>query len=471
MLGANKFDLMLDYVAPRPPAGVDPEGYRRVRRAMGQKAIADARDAGLTFLRAAITGFGPVELNSRNQNDLVVWQTDPARFWAALDAMFADLDTAGVRLVPSFVWNLRQFPALANDNIATFIRDQNSASRRLLGQFLRDFITRYKGRPTILFYEMGNELNLGADIDMHKQCRTEPCVWGNFSTAEMDRFARDIAGLIKSLDPSRPVASGYSIPRGSASHLERRPQFSSAGPDWTADTVQEFDHNLLTIHQPFDVISIHVYPQDAARSNGPTSGQGFDPIDEAANAARSAGKRLFIGEFGDRANSPSFMAHVLDDIVRDRVDFAAIWVWEFYQQSTFTAVPAFNIEPGYTDNVIDLLAQTAKRLGTSPAPSRQSAPRVVLTWPLPCADISRPIDLAAVASDRAKPVNRVEFLIDGQPLGSAAAPPYRTAFNPAGRGSRLAELGARAVSAAGAAATFQAKVRLNGASGPCAVTP
>jgi len=105
-LGANKFDLMLDYVVPSPAAGADPEGYRRVRRAMAEKAIADARDAGLSFFRVAITGYGPVEFNSNSkQNDLALWQTDPPLFWAALDGMFADLDAAGIGLVP----NARKF--------------------------------------------------------------------------------------------------------------------------------------------------------------------------------------------------------------------------------------------------------------------------------------------------------------------------------------------------------------------------
>ena len=81
-LGANKFDLMLDYVAPSPPAGADPEGYRRVRQAMAQKAIADARDAVLAFFRVAVTGYSPVEFNSK-QHDLTLWQTDPSRFWNA----------------------------------------------------------------------------------------------------------------------------------------------------------------------------------------------------------------------------------------------------------------------------------------------------------------------------------------------------------------------------------------------------
>jgi hypothetical protein len=146
-LGANKFDLMLDYLAPSPPAGANPEGYRRVRRAMAGKAIADARDTGLAFFRVAITGYSPTEFNAK-QHDMTVWQNDPSRFWTALDAMFDDLDTAGIRLVPSFVWNIAQFPALGNDNVATFVREPNTASRRLLVQFIRDFIARYKARRT-----------------------------------------------------------------------------------------------------------------------------------------------------------------------------------------------------------------------------------------------------------------------------------------------------------------------------------
>src|SRR5713101_2834131 len=132
-LGANKIDLMLDYLAPSPPAGADPEGYRRVRQAMARKAIADARDAGLGFFRVAVTGYSPVEFDAK-QHDLTLWQSDPPQFWTALDAMFDDLDAAGIRLVPSFVWNIAQFPALGGDTIATFVRDPNSASRRLLAQ-------------------------------------------------------------------------------------------------------------------------------------------------------------------------------------------------------------------------------------------------------------------------------------------------------------------------------------------------
>jgi hypothetical protein len=56
-LGADKFDLLLQYLPPSVPIP-DVEGYRQVRRAMAKKAIADARDADITFLRVSVTGAG-----------------------------------------------------------------------------------------------------------------------------------------------------------------------------------------------------------------------------------------------------------------------------------------------------------------------------------------------------------------------------------------------------------------------------
>jgi hypothetical protein len=469
-LGANKFDLMLDYLAPSPPTGADPEGYRRVRSAMAKKAIADARDAGLSFFRVAVTGYSPSEFDTRN-HDLSLWQSDPPRFWAALDRMFDDLDAEGMRLVPSFVWNIGQFPAMAGDSIATFVRDPNSASRRLLAQFIGDFAGRYKARRTILFYEMGNEMNLAADLDSRKNCKSEPCVWGNFTTAEMNRFARETVALIKSSDPSRPVTSGYSLPRAGASHLEHRPQFSPGGPDWTPDTEAEFRQDLTQTQEPFDVIGIHVYPADATRPSGRIAGKYFDPVAEAAKAARSAHKKLFIGEFGDPAGATPFMTDLLDEIVREHIDYAAVWVWEFYQTSTYetrnTPPSQSSVEPGYTDDVIGLLMKTEQRIGAVPRPGRSSEPRVVLTWPLPCAAIDRPIELTAVASDGARRVERVEFLIDRKLLASAAAPPYRAPFDPVGKPPDIAEIEARGIAASGAIATFRSTVHLNGDNGRC----
>src|SRR5207253_2016376 len=116
--------------------------------------------------------------------------------------------------------------------------------------FIADFIGRYKARKTILFYELTNEMNLFADVELRKKCRAgAPCAWDNFTTAQMIEFSRDMVRQIKSLDPSRPVTSGYSLPRPAAMHLTRRPEYGASGPDWTQDTREETARALIEAHQ------------------------------------------------------------------------------------------------------------------------------------------------------------------------------------------------------------------------------
>jgi Bacterial Ig domain len=113
------------------------------------------------------------------------------------------------------------------------------------------------------------------------------------------------------------------------------------------------------------------------------------------------------------------------------------------------------------------LTNTARRLGAVLRRSREASPRAVLTWPLPCAAIDRPVDLFAVASDGTRSVQRVEFLIDGQQLASVAAAPYRASFDPTGWPPGSAVIEVRAITGRGAVATFHSIMHLNGDGGPC----
>jgi hypothetical protein len=473
-LGANKFDLMLQYIPPSAAIPEEADGYQYVRRAMAKKAISDASDAGLAFLRVSVTGYWPVKFGDK-LNDLALWQTNPAEFWAALDEMFDDLDRASLRLVPTFVWNLTQFPVLGEDSVTTFLHDPQSRSRHLLAQFIRDFVGRYKDRKTILFYELSNELNLRADVDQRRQCQkynANNCVLSNFTTAEMIEFSQQIVPLIKSLDPSRLVASGYSIPRRSALHLMRRPEFSSFGADWTPDTKDEFRQYLLAIHEPFDVIEVHIYPEAENNRFERTAGHQYELIADTAVVAKAIHKPLFVGEFGDKYVATPFLINVLDQLVFDHVDYAAIWVWEYYQSATYrthdTEPTLSSVEPGYSDDLIGMLTKTARRLGGGSPPAQAEArPQVILTWPLPCATIDRPLELAAVASDGSKGVKSVAFLVDGKPIAAVATPPYYAHFDPEGFGQRPIDIEVTALNSSGASAKFKSTVKLNGDNTSC----
>ncbi len=474
-VGANKVDLMADYFARTIPQPGQSDGYVRIRRLMAEKALADAQDAGLGFLRVEVTGYRPVDIGDE-LNDLKEWQDAPASFWKTMDEMFNALDDAHLQLAPTFIWSLGQFPSLGGDTISQFVRDAASPSRQLLDRFITEFITRYKDRNTILFYELTNEMNLAADLDLSGNCRKQsgaPCIWDHFSTDEMIEFSRDVVSLIKSLDHNRLVSSGYALPRAAAAHLMLHPGFLPQGPDWRADTKDEFRRYLLRVHQPFDIVSVHVYPGADGDRFGRPPGEPDQLAVDAASAARAAGKKLFIGEFGDQGATP-FIRRLLADVIREKIDYAAIWVWEFYQTSTYrtydTEPTADNVEPGYSDELIGLLGETQRSLGHA-QPSRDPAapPRVVLTWPLPCANVERPLDLAAVASDGAHGVKSVDFLIDGNSLATVTTLPYATHFDPAKLGGTTAQIVARAISQSGTMADFESTVRLNGNAGPCTI--
>ena len=464
-LGAAKFDLLLQYTNPRGPSGKAAEGQSLVRHAEALKAIADARDAGFPFLRVSISGYHPVEFDDP-QNDLALWRTDPAAFWAAADRMFDDLDQANVRIVPTLIWDIAQFPVIGNDQISTFVRNPNSTSRKLAMQFVREFVTRYKGRKTILFYELTNEMNNHVDVQTQKKCnkvKSGPCVWDNFTTPEMLEFSRDMVSLIKSIDAKTPISSGYSIPRPAAAHLATQP---NAGR-FTRDTQEEFKNQLIAIHAPFDIISVHIYPTPENDRFGRPPGEQYKMAEDAEAAARIAGKPLFIGEFGDTGPS-TFMTNILNEITHDGIDFASVWVWEVdhnsgYQPATAKAARR-NIDPSVSGPLIDLLMSSEREIGRSPMASTTPAlPHVVLTWPVPCDSVNGPVDLWSVASDHAHAVKSVQFLVDGKPLAIVSAAPYSTHFDPSGWGARAVTIEARATGASGAVSTFASNVGLNGA--------
>jgi len=467
VLGANKPDLLLQYLGIASSADGSPAA-RSVTVAMAHKSLADAHDVGFAFVRVMAAGYGPVApppAGNPAQNDLALWLANPALYWSRVDAMFADLDEAGIRLVPSFLWNPLQFPALAGETLTDLVANPASRSRALFESYVADFIQRYRARRTILFYELTNELNLEADIDIRRRCLEQLpapncAAYGNFTSAQMTAFAAALVAQIKSLDPLHAVGSGYALPRPAAEHLARQPDFSAAGPDWTADSPAQLNEILASTGAPFDLWSVHIYPGDVRFGNPP--GTEARTLAIAARAAVSQGKRLYLGEFGDSTAS-AYLAAMLRQSATSPVAYASVWVWEFYQQATYlsasiTSAPPMSLEPGFSDAIDTMLAQAAGGQGRVAPP----AVRVVLTTPLPCAAVRGTLPLYATASASGPfRVSRVAFSVDGQPVGTATGVPFRAAAALAA-GPHVV----RATAFAGAAAATTQIVIGGGACGP-----
>jgi len=470
-LGANKFDLLMQYEGYTQYSDRS-DAFRRVTQAMARKSVFDAKDVGFAFLRVSVSGYGGNDPQSSQRDMLRLWQSDPATYWRRVDEMFDDLDRADLRLVPTLLWHYVQFAALTGESTTDLMRNARSASRTLASKYIQDFITRYRARKTILFYELTNEFNLHADMDMHGRCveshDAAQCVSiGNYTQDDLNSFAHDMVELIHQLDPSHQVSSGYALPPPWASHMAMHPQWTKSG-GFTKDSPEEFANNLASIHRDYDIVSAHVYPHENAVRFGRPPGSQADMIVDAAKVAHNLHKKLFVGEFGDAAGATPFMRNVKVLLDADTADYAALWVWEFYQTSSFltfdTDATVFNVEPGFRDDVIALLQRSP------PTPDTSPPMRVVLTWPVPCSHVDQSVQLSAVASEGDRAVSDVEFQADGASIGTVAKPPYRVTWDPAGKAGHLAHLKVIAHSESKGTATDSADVLLNGASDACKVS-
>lgn len=479
-VGLNKLELLTQYLG-RASGGDGSPAYQRVERAQARKAIRDARRWGVSYLRVALPGFYPV-LNGA-PGDLDLWRSDPAAYWAIVDQMMNDLGGAGMRMVASVGWNYNQIPAMTNESFRTMVTQPNSTSYQLYALYITEFVTRYRNHPAIYLYEMPNEINLGVDLDVVGRCRSEvPPAWdptnsrcnalGNLSTNEMIAFNSRLAALIRGLDPSHPIASGYAIPRTSAEHLRRQPEWSPGGADFTLDSAAEFQRNLVEIHQGLDVVTVHFYNMDQDNERfGNTGHFNANVIDLMKQASDSAGKPLYIGEFADigpaiydpgtqtEVSGPTFTRNVLNKIQSLAIPYSSIWALEFYSNlyTTYDILPtSSNLEPGYTPLHLDALAQTNAALGVNvpppPAPD-VTAPDVILTWPLENATIASSQRLYAVASDDLS-VSRVEFWVDDVLTATVTNPPYQTTINGSSLQTGFHRIEARAFDAAGNRGTF-----------------
>lgn len=411
---------------------------------MARKAIVDAKNAGLRYFRIGASGYAPSSFGLRG--DLDSWLADGEAYWQSYDRMMKDLADNGIRIIPSFVWNLPQFPSMARETVRDLIVDSGSRSSRLLDDYISEFATRYRNHPALLFYEIGNELNLGADLDLVRRCMAnhyaKHCeAQGNYTTDEMIAFTQRVARRLRGLDPSRPISSGHSFPRPAAQHLRRSPEFSYAGADWTKDSIEDLADYLDATHRDLEILSVHIYETTAQQGAGGSGA--VERIVMSDRLARKLGKTLFIGEIGGPSSveplPESFLNRALTVLQSQKVPYAALWVWQYYQGSTYRSFDSeatrFNIEPGYSDWLIRRIAAMNAASGDTIKTARDSnAPTVIITWPLECAVVTSPVTLYIAASDDSLTPPTVEIQHENRTVTAGRRPPYQARIDGLGAG-------------------------------------
>jgi hypothetical protein len=317
-IGVNAFDLFARTLKNPSDASVHGSLERLAR-------------AKIPFARFMAGGYWPSEID--------LYRSDAAAYFERMDRVVHAAEETGVGLIPSLFWHLPTMPDLAGEPLDA-IANPSSQSRALMERYAREMVTRYRGSKAIWAWELGNELNLGADLPnaaSHRPpvvpslgtpaVRTER---DEMTSDAMIAFAQSIGRVIRGLDPDRPLITGNALPRASAWHNTNK-------NSWAADTPDQFREVLLRDNpDPFNTLCVHVY--DDGKGPWPGGATSLDDLFQyMARIATAARKPLIVGEFGVPADLHRDQAEAQLDAMLRAIDssgvaLAALWVYDFQGQ-------------------------------------------------------------------------------------------------------------------------------------------
>lgn len=263
-------------------------------------------------------------------------------------------------MVVSHVFEGNMTPLTQNYNICfkqanDGIRNTSSIAYNLNLQYFGEVVTRYSNRKGVLFWELGNELNLMVNnpapwCGPTQKTGTEPC----FNTPEMQTYTKALVAKIRQIDPVRPISSGFSAARNTAWHQE----FCKAGSTepgcetgfYGIDSQEQWLNITSQQSVAVDVISIHHYAQPSTGTHcyfakdpsDPNCIQNASLVDVVAELTEAEGKMLFVGEYG--GPNPNFTGPTVADqqfnqdllslqvasskgAGRNRIGMTAVWAW------------------------------------------------------------------------------------------------------------------------------------------------
>lgn len=303
-VGVNKHELLEQYLAKYLGRS---DAEAAAARVAAKASLQRLSDVGVNVIRFRACPFWPTWATR------TLLSKDPqvrTASWSAFDEMLGDCDHYDIRVIPSLAWNLAVFPDLAHESLTDFLTDQSSGGRVMFRQWVQDLVGRYAGRDTILFWELGNEWNLCADLRPMFAAKgvlegidppgAQELLGGpvirdgrnNFTAAELAALTRDLCRLIKSVDRNHLVGTGFSSPRSASWHLWLGSLRRATEMDWTEDTPeQQADYLRLLTPREVDLISLHFYGE----SRGTPSLEGLLNLKRAADGLATP---VYVGEAG-----------------------------------------------------------------------------------------------------------------------------------------------------------------------------
>ena len=265
-----------------------------------------------------------------------LWRSEKELFWQGQDRLIQAAKKYGIQLIPSFMFVLYDFPSILQASQEDLFVPGRPTNLLWKG-FVGDFLARYRNEPTILMWEVANELNLYADRYPIYQFLTHRLV---------DEFIRDAVAFMHAVDPNHLVCSGNSAPA-----FDQAP------------TPEALAEEFVRVNKYVDVACIHTYPFATAGSY-----YGISEAEYLAIMIKASREILqipvFIGEFGDdyRKNPRSpFCIEVFETALKYEVPLTMIWEWEVPKYDDFDNRQVYSVDPRVTPEMAEMVKEYARR--------------------------------------------------------------------------------------------------------------
>lgn len=314
----------------------------------------DDRGATQTLKNAASIGIEAVRCFGSTWlwDDFQIFEHDRSRWLKAYDRTVAAAGDNGIGLVPSLLFNIgmiphyvRKYRGKPNEHVVDLCTP-GSLSNRLAVEYVTTIVERYRDDARVLFWEVGNEYNLAADLSAQWKQRPN----NEIPTSNNIRdFLHQMAALIRRHDSNHAITSGNADMRPYAWHIRQAmlKHQHNADPfnypmDWRDDTFAEYKEMMRWFNPPpIDVVSVHQYPPKVSGDVGSWLKPKFDlnrdqMLPYSRQVTDSMSCALYLGEFGGpvyqdgKEISSPFVLDVLRQVRASVVQLATIWSWEFY---------------------------------------------------------------------------------------------------------------------------------------------
>jgi len=292
----------------------------------GFKVLREKYD--MPFIRFCAGGFWP--------NQWKLYLQNKHEYYKLMDEYVAEAEKHNLGLIPCLFWFIETVPDIAGEHMDQY-GNPESRTIKFLRQYTTEVVTRYRKSPAIWAWEFGNEYMLLADIPDRKVGTAKIHVEDGTpaSRSERDYFRRtflreaywQFADAARSVDKYRMISSGDALPRPYSYNL-----YTSA--KWIKDNKTQWESILLGDSVgAIDSISAHLY-LDMDKNYFAEKLYLEELIPYVKNVAETAGKVLYIGEFGvenekNKENEKKKFQRFVDIIVKNNIQLSSVWVYNF----------------------------------------------------------------------------------------------------------------------------------------------